>query len=144
MAARATYCTVSDLTPDSSGHNLVVLVHSVEVVVERKSSYEASQARTIDRSRSLRIAEVVAGDASGTVVLSLRNEQIDLATPNKALVIRNGRVDMFRGFMRLRVDKWGKIAVHPDGIESTPPAPESVLLSNNVSLCRYAFIPGSK
>ena len=32
----AAYGTVADLAPDSTGHNLVLRVHAVEVVVERR------------------------------------------------------------------------------------------------------------
>ena len=139
--ATATYGSVVDLTPDSTGHNLVLRVHAVEVVVERKKSRPVFAGGGADDD-VLRIAEVVCGDATGAVVLSLRGSQISLAVPGSALVVRNARVDMFRGFMRLRVDKWGKIAVHPDGIASTPAAPTEVHLANNVSLTKYAFFPG--
>ena len=146
----ASYCTVQDLTPGSTGHNIVLRVHAVEVVVERKSSVggggrgvEGGEygARRAGGGRVLRIAEVVAGDATGAVVLSLRDEQIAMAVPGEALVLRNARVDMFRGFMRLRVDKWGKITAHPDGIASKPPAPTEVNLVKNVSLAQYEFVP---
>ena len=167
----AAYGTVADLAPDSTGHNLVLRVHAVEVVVERRQRRSPAfgafgggshggggegGGQGISRERCsdemdemdemdamLRIAEVVCGDATGAVVMSLRGPQIDLAVPGAALVVRNARVDMFRGFMRLRVDKWGKLAAHPDGVASTPAAPTEVRLENNVSMAQYAFFPAA-
>lgn len=168
----AAYGTVADLAPDSTGHNLVLRVHAVEVVVERRQRRTPAlfgafgggshgggshggggegDGQGISREQCsdeisdemLRIAEVVCGDATGAVVMSLRGPQIDLAVPGAAVVVRNARVDMFRGFMRLRVDKWGKLAAHPDGVASTPAAPTEVRLENNVSMAQYAFFPAA-
>lgn len=49
------------------------------------------------------------------------------------VVIRNGSIEVFKGFMRLVVTKWGKITPHPDGIKSTPPAPVNIKTENNKS-----------
>jgi hypothetical protein len=40
---------------------------------------------------------------------------------------------MYKGYMRLVVNKWGKISAHPDGIASTPPAPPSINTDNDLS-----------
>ena len=34
---------------------------------------------------------------------------VELATPGSVLVIRNSKVDMFRGSMRLVTTQWGKV-----------------------------------
>jgi replication factor A1 len=36
-------------------------------------------------------------------------EQIDLMKPGASIIVRNSKVEMFKGYMRLSVDKWGKI-----------------------------------
>lgn len=34
---------------------------------------------------------------------------VDLAQPGKYITLRNAKIDMFRGSMRLAVDHWGKV-----------------------------------
>lgn len=44
------------------------------------------------------------------------------------------------GYIRLVVNKWGKLSPHPDGLASTPPAPDlsHVKREENKSAGRYA------
>jgi hypothetical protein len=44
---------------------------------------------------------------------------------------------MFRGHMRLVVNKWGRLTPHPDGIASTPTAPATVNTKNDKSATEY-------
>ncbi|OQR87757.1 hypothetical protein ACHHYP_08081 [Achlya hypogyna] len=126
----ATYTKVKDLVPGADGYCLVVRVISVDAPQEYKL-----------RNGSVKwLAEVVVGDDTGAIILSARDEQIDIAKKGRNLVIRNAEVAVFRGFMRLRVTKWGKVALHPDGIASTPKAPRRVAASNNVSLVEYELV----
>eukprot|EP00920_Eleutheroschizon_duboscqi_P032297 GHVT01077898.1.p2 GENE.GHVT01077898.1~~GHVT01077898.1.p2 ORF type:complete len:141 (-),score=12.25 GHVT01077898.1:334-756(-) len=60
--------------------------------------------------RKTRLAEVLAGDETGCIIITLRDEQVDLCQPGATVVVRNGYVHMFDQHMRLGVDKWGKIA----------------------------------
>merc|ERR1711971_318344 len=53
--------------------------------------------------------EVKCGDESGTVVLSLREAQKDVAGVDKVLEVRNGSVKMVKGHIRVAIDKWGKL-----------------------------------
>jgi len=48
--------------------------------------------------------------------------------------VRNGKVDMFKGFMRLAVDKWGKLE------KATEPATFEVNESNNLSAIEYELV----
>lgn len=127
---KATYAKVKDLTPQSHGHNLVVKVVSIGDVVEKKR-YDGSTSR---------IAEVVLGDDTGCVTFTARNEQIDLVKPGVTLVVRNCNADIYNGFMRLNVTQWGKLALHPDGIASTPAAPTTVNTKNNISSVEYELV----
>ncbi len=61
------------------------------------------------RGTNTRIAEVLLGDATGVIVFSAKNEQVDVLAPGKYAVLRNARIDMFKGSMRLVVDQWGKV-----------------------------------
>ncbi|GKE93647.1 nucleic acid-binding, OB-fold protein, partial [Tanacetum coccineum] len=52
---------------------------------------------------------------------------VDLTKPGASIIIRNGKIDMFKGSMRLAADKWGRIGV-------TDPVAFQVNEDNNLSL----------
>jgi len=49
------------------------------------------------------------------------------------VIIRNAKIDMFKGSMRLAVDKWGRIEV-------TDPSEFVVKEDNNLSLIEYELV----
>lgn len=53
--------------------------------------------------------------------------------PGTTVILRNAKIDMFKGSMRLAVDKWGRIEV-------TEPADFEVKESNNLSLVEYELV----
>lgn len=53
--------------------------------------------------------------------------------PGTTVILRNAKIDMFRGSMRLAVDKWGRVEV-------TEPATFSVKEDNNLSLVEYELV----
>ncbi|KVH96824.1 Nucleic acid-binding, OB-fold [Cynara cardunculus var. scolymus] len=57
----------------------------------------------------------------------------DLMKPGNTVIIRNAKIDMFKGSMRLAVDKWGRIEV-------TEPASFTVKEDNNLSLVEYELV----
>ena len=55
------------------------------------------------------------GDATGTVLFTLRGGQVDQVKTGSVLTIMNGKVEMYKATMRLAVDvKLGKIEVAGD------------------------------
>lgn len=58
---------------------------------------------------------------------------VDLMKPETTVIIRNAKIDMFKGSMRLAVDKWGRIEV-------TEPASFTVKEDNNLSLIEYELV----
>lgn len=58
---------------------------------------------------------------------------VDLMKPGASVIIRNGKIDMFKGSMRLAVDKWGRIEV-------TDPVTFEVKEDNNLSLVEYELV----
>jgi len=122
----AIFTTVEQLKPSSSGHNLILKVVSCNVVVD-KSRPDGTK---------LRIAEAVVGDSTGTIILTARNSQIDVVVPGKTIVVRNAKIEMFKGFMRLSVDKWGNI-------RPSDAADFEVNMNNNMSLVEYELVPVS-
>ena len=119
---------VADLKPESHSLNLLLLVHSVEVIVEKESKLTGR----------IRIGEIVVGDATGSVVISARNEQIDILSPGATVIVRNGRIDMFDGYLRLRVDKWGSLNSYEDQYD-VDLTPITVNLAKNISETKYIW-----
>jgi len=61
--------------------------------------------------RPLRVADAIIGDETGTIKLSLWNEQIDQVNVNDTIKIENGYVNSFRGKLQLNVGRYGKLHV---------------------------------
>ncbi|PNX71653.1 OB-fold nucleic acid binding domain-containing protein, partial [Trifolium pratense] len=57
----------------------------------------------------------------------------ELMKAGNTVIIRNAKIDMFKGSMRLAVDKWGRIEV-------TDPAEFTVKEDNNLSLIEYELV----
>lgn len=53
--------------------------------------------------------------------------------PGATVILRNAKIDMFKGSMRLAVDKWGRVEV-------TEPAAFTVKEDNNLSLVEYELV----
>lgn len=58
---------------------------------------------------------------------------MDLLKPGATAILRNAKIDMFKGSMRLSVDKWGRIEV-------AEPADFVVKEDNNLSLVEYELV----
>ncbi|KAM5586137.1 uncharacterized protein ABKV19_005172 [Rosa sericea] len=120
------FIKVSDLRPGTSGHTLVVKVISSTTVLQKGRSVS-------QHLRQTRISECLIGDETGTILFTARNEQVDLMKPDTTVILRNAKIDMFKGSMRLAVDKWGRIEV-------TEPANFVVKENNNLSLVEYELV----
>lgn len=121
------FTKVDQMRPGTNGHNLVVKVVSSNMVMQKVRPDGSSQVRP------MRIAESLVGDETGTILFTSRNEQVDLMKEGATLILRNAKIDMFKGSMRLAVDKWGRI-------EETETADFSVKEDNNLSLVEYELV----
>ncbi|CAF2244491.1 BnaA08g13720D [Brassica napus] len=126
------FVKVEQLKPGTTGHTLTVKVVDANPVVPvtRKARPGASMGRP---SQPSRIAECLIGDETGCILFTARNDQVDLMKPGETVILRNSRIDMYKGTMRLGVDKWGRI-------EATEPASFTVKEDNNLSLVEYELI----
>ncbi|VVB11258.1 unnamed protein product [Arabis nemorensis] len=126
------FVKVEQLKPGTNGHNLTVKVVDANTVVpvNRKARPATSLSRP---SQPSRIVECLIGDETGCILFTARNDQVDLMKPGATVILRNSRIDMFKGTMRLAVDKWGLI-------EATEPASFTVKEDNNLSLVEYELI----
>jgi len=133
MAAAATnlrkpvFVKVDQLRPGTSGHTLTVKVVSSKLVLQ-KARPDGNQVRQV------RIAECLVGDETGVIVFTARNEQVDLMKEGMKLILRNAKIDMFKGSMRLAVDKWGRVEPAPDAEDFV------VKEDNNFSLVEYELV----
>ena len=53
--------------------------------------------------------------------------------PGTSVIIRNAKIDMYKGNMRLAVDKWGRLEV-------TEPVKFKVKTDNNLSSIEYELV----
>ncbi|GKV00997.1 hypothetical protein SLE2022_011550 [Rubroshorea leprosula] len=120
------FIKVDQLKPGTNGHTLIAKVLSSEMVLQKGRA--ASQ-----HLRQTRIAECLVGDETGTILFTARNDQVDLMKPDTTVILRNAKIDMFKGSMRLAVDRWGRIEV-------TDPANFIVKEDNNLSLVEYELV----
>ena len=120
------FTKVDQLRPGTSGHTLTVKVVSSKMVLQ-KGRLDGPQVR------QMRIAECLVGDETGMIVFTARNDQVELMKPDTTVILRNAKIDMFKGSMRLAVDKWGRVEV-------TEPASFTVKEVNNLSLVEYELV----
>ncbi|XP_068657801.1 uncharacterized protein At4g28440-like [Aristolochia californica] len=120
------FTKVDQLKPGTGGHTLTVKVIGSKTVLQKGRAAST-------HLRHTRIAECVVGDETGTIVFTARNEQVDLMIPEATVILRNAKIDMFKGSMRLAVDKWGRVEV-------TEPAEFTVNEGNNLSLVEYELV----
>jgi len=119
------YTKVQRLEPEMSGFNLEVNLVSLEKVFDENLS---------DGSRYARGLGIIA-DTSAAIVFVAKNEQVDL-TPGQSYQIRNAKITMFKGWMRLEVDEWGKIELLKNEVQ-----PKT---NKNVSKTEYELVDDHK
>merc|ERR1712216_371833 len=73
------------------------------------SARRALDPRTMSDPLEIVTVDSVAGDATGTVIFSARNKQAEACKPGVVLRVTNGNIDMFKGTMRLAVEKGGSV-----------------------------------
>ncbi|CAM0882667.1 unnamed protein product [Alopecurus aequalis] len=125
------FIKVDQLKPVTSGHTLVAKVLSSKTVLQK--ARVGAGAGPGPAAKPTRIAECLIGDETGCVLFTARNEQVDMLKPGNTVIIRNAKIDMFKGSMRLAVDKWGRVEV-------TEPASFDVKEDNNLSLVEYELV----
>ena len=82
---------------------------SVEAKVVEKGNTREVQSRYKDET--YKVADAVVADESGSIKLTLWNEQIDQVNVNDNIKIENGYVTSFKGEIQINVGKFGKLTV---------------------------------
>jgi len=83
----------------------------VDVEARVVSKEPAREVRSKYGNETLKVANVVVADDTGSIKLTLWNEQIDQVKENDAVKIENGYVTSFKGEIQLNVGKFGKLTV---------------------------------
>ena len=91
---------VKDLTPRSNKVNVLVKVMGVGEPKEIPNRFGGE---------AKRVAEARVGDETGTILLSLWQDQIGSVKEGDVLFIDNGYISLVQGHMHLKVGKYGKM-----------------------------------
>lgn len=116
------FVKIKDLTPNSKHVNLVAKV--VEISESREVSSRMGGTNTV--------AEALMGDETGTILMTLWNENISKVAVGDVVNVTNGYVNLFRGSMRLNVGKYGSF-------EKTSADIPEVNKDNNMSSKQYSY-----
>jgi replication factor A1 len=81
----------------------------VEAKIIQKS--ETREVRSRYRNETYRVADATIKDDTGTVKLTLWNEQIDQVNVDDTVKIENGYIRSFRGEIQLNVGRYGKLTI---------------------------------
>ena len=82
---------------------------NVEAKVVEKGNPREVMSRFKDET--YRVADAVVADETGSIKLTLWNEQIDQVNVNDKIKVENGYVTSFKGEIQLNVGRYGKLTV---------------------------------
>lgn len=108
---------VESLNPQSRRVNVTVKATSKNPVREIVSRRDGSNHR---------VTEVLVGDETGTILLTLWDNDIEKVNEGNTVNIGNGYVSLFQGSMRLNIGRFGTL-------EPSEKAVENVKTDNNLS-----------
>jgi replication factor A1 len=113
---------VGELTPASRAVNVTAKVVSKSEIREIPMGRDGS---------AHRVCDALVGDSTGSVYLTLWDDNIAKVNENDTLRIENGYVTLFKGNMRLNIGKYGKLDIAKEPLEG------EVNTENNVSSKTY-------
>lgn len=116
------YMKIGDLSPNSRNVNIIV------------KAVSKSESRNVTSGRDYsihRVADALVGDETGTVYLTLWDDNIDKVNEGDTISIKNGYINLFRGSMRLNIGRYGSF----EPLEESPIS--EVNKENNVSDKQY-------
>lgn len=94
---------------------------------------DVGEARTFDKfGKSGKVANATGKDASGTIKLSLWNEQVEQVKAGDRIKITNGWVSEWQGELQLSTGKFGKLEI-VGKVESDAQAPAETIVAGGGS-----------
>lgn len=118
MSESEEFKIVNDLKPGLRKLNLKVRCNSKN---EERSIVSKKTGET------LRVAEALVGDETGSVLLTLWNDDIDKMQPDHVYQLSNAYTTVFKGSLRLNLGKYGSME------ELDEETPATVKVDNNLS-----------
>jgi replication factor A1 len=113
---------VGELTPQSRAVNVTAKVVSKSEVRDIPMGRDGSPHKVCD---------ALVGDETGSIYLTLWDDNIEKVNENDTVRVENGYVTLFKGNMRLNVGKYGKLGMAKEPFEG------EVNTENNVSSKTY-------
>jgi len=113
---------VSELTPASRAVNVTAKVVSKSEIRDIPMGRDGSPHRVCD---------ALVGDETGSIYLTLWDDNIEKVSENDTIRVENGYVTLFKGNMRLNIGKYGKLETAKE------PFAGEVNTENNVSNKTY-------
>lgn len=83
----------------------------VNVVGKIVQKSDPREVRSRYKDETYRVADALIDDDSGTIKLTLWNEQIDRVNVNDRVKIDNGYITTFRGEIQLNVGRYGTLTI---------------------------------
>lgn len=93
--------SVGELSPRSREVNVKVKVVKINEIREVTSRRDGS---------TNRVTEALVGDETGSIYLTLWNENIDKVEVESTIKIENGYCNLFKGNMRLNIGRYGSLS----------------------------------
>ena len=113
---------VGELTPQSRAVNVTAKVVSKSEIREIPMGRDGN---------AHKVCDALVGDETGSVYLTLWDDNIEKVNEDDTVRIENGYVTLFKGNMRLNIGKYGKMATAEEPFEG------EVNTENNVSSKTY-------
>jgi replication factor A1 len=113
---------VGELTPQSRAVNVTAKVVSKSEIRDIPMGRDGS---------AHKVCDALVGDETGSIYLTLWDDNIEKVNEDDTIRIENGYVTLFKGNMRLNIGKYGKMAPAEEPLEG------EVNTENNVSSKTY-------
>jgi len=113
---------VGELTPQSRAVNVTAKVVSKSEIRDIPMGRDGS---------AHKVCDALVGDETGSIYLTLWDDNIEKVNEDDTIRIENGYVTLFKGNMRLNIVKYGKMAIAEEPLEC------EVNTENNVSSKTY-------
>ena len=83
----------------------------IDVVAKVDEKAETREVTSRFKDQTLKVATALISDETGTIKLTLWNEQIDQVNVNDKVKIQNGYITSFRGEIQLNIGRYGTLTV---------------------------------
>ncbi len=104
---------------------------NIDLVFKVVNKGEAREVTSKLSGSTHKVSDVLVGDSTGTVILTLWDDAIDSVEEGKTYKLENGYTSLFKSSLRLNVGRYGKLEAVDQDIE--------VNQSNNVSEKEFSF-----